>query len=199
MAYKQVRAFNQSRAGSKPLYCLQNTRLGFTIQPKYGNATQAWNNTEQHKNRNIPKGVDVPLYYSFTTSNGNEGHINVQLANGKLWSDGKIYANLKAYESPSGRPKYLGWGESVNDERVIKLTEEDEMITSKGQLRRLFLQFTGKEPSAADYAGYINKRTYAYTVDKLSAVRKDLPTVLADLKACQAGYIPVTDQLFKKK
>lgn len=58
--------------------------------------------------------------------------------------------------------------------------KEDEMITSKGQLRRLFLQFTGKEPSQADYDGYINKRTYAYTVDKLSAVRKDLPALLAE-------------------
>lgn len=89
---------------------------------------------------------------------------------------------------------------SLVNEKFKKLTEEeDEMVTSKGQLRRLFLQFTGKEPTKADYDGYINKRTYAYTVSKLSAVRKDLPTVLADLKACQAGYTPVTEQLFKKK
>lgn len=55
---------------------------------------------------------------------------------------------------------------------------KEEMITSKGQLRRLFLQFTGKEPSKADYDGYIGKRTYSYTVAKLSAARIDLTTTL---------------------
>lgn len=172
MAYKQVKKFDQERAGSKPLYCLQNTRLGFTIQPKYPNAITAWENTQQHPNRNIPKGLDVPLYYSFKT----DGHINVQLANGKLWSDGKVYANLAAYEAASS-PVYLGWGESVNGERVI--VKEQDMPT-KEEVKDMF-GLIGREP---DY-GYTKKPTIELAKDignVLYGKNKELKAALAKCK-----------------
>lgn len=111
---KQIIPFNQAKAGKKPLFCLQNVRLGFGIAAKYPNAITAWNNTEQHKDRNVPDGLDVPLYYSWKV----DGHINVRLANGTVWSDGNIYRSIADYEAKSA-PVYLGWGESVNNVKVI--------------------------------------------------------------------------------
>lgn len=120
MAWKQKVKFNQSKGGSKHLYCLQNVRLGFGIPAKYPNAITAWENTEQHKNKSIPKGVDVPLYYGY----GVEGHINVRLANGKIWNDGKIFSSLSAFEKAWSNVDYKGWGESINDVKVIGETME---------------------------------------------------------------------------
>jgi len=116
--WKQTKSFNKALGGSRAGWCLRNTRLGFGIAPWYANATQAWNNTEKHQTRDIPLGIDVPLFYSYTVLGVNLGHINVRLANGTVWSDGTIYNSLWAYES-THRPKYLGWGESINGVRVI--------------------------------------------------------------------------------
>lgn len=62
----------------------------------------------------------------------------------------------------------------------------DEMITSEGQFTRLSLQFRGKKPTATEIKGYVGKRTYAYTVAKFSAVRIDLPGLLAKNAKLQA-------------
>lgn len=123
MAYVQVRKFDQTKAGKVSGFCLRNVRLGYGISNKYLTATIAWQHTQQHKNRTIPKGVDVPLFYSWKTP----GHINVRLASGKVWNDGRIFSSLSTFEASMPSAKYLGWGESVNDVKVIK---EDE-VTSK--------------------------------------------------------------------
>lgn len=124
MAWTQTKKFVQSRAGTTPYMCLANVRSGYGITNLLPDAWTAWQNTEQHKNRSIPGGVDVPLFYSFTaTIDGvrkNYGHINVRLANGSIWNDGKIFANLATFEQAWGNVYYVGWGESVNNERVIK-------------------------------------------------------------------------------
>lgn len=124
MSWKQVKPFNPSAGGTKKGYCLQNVRLGYGVGPKYNTATEAWNHTEQHADRNIPSGVDVPLYYKYVDSNGNEGHVNVRLADGRVWSDGTIYANLDDYTSKHSAVTYLGWGESVNGTRVIEYASD---------------------------------------------------------------------------
>lgn len=117
--YKSSRLFNPAAGGNKPGYCLQNTRLGYGIGSKYSNATVAWNNTEQHRDRNVPAGVDVPLFYTYITRNGNEGHINVRLRDGRVWSDGDFYSSIADYEAKKA-PDFIGWGESVNEVRVIE-------------------------------------------------------------------------------
>jgi hypothetical protein len=116
MSYKQLKPFNQKKAGDRAGWCLQNVRLGFGIASKYANAITAWNNNQQHKNRSVPTGIDVPLFYSYKT----DGHINVRLANGKVWSDGNIYASLDDYLSKHPAVHYLGWGESVDGVRVLQ-------------------------------------------------------------------------------
>lgn len=118
MAWQQTRAFNSATAGTKLGWCLQNVRLGYGIAAKYPNAIGAWNNTEQHKDRSIPLGVAVPLYYSWKT----DGHINVRLPDGRVWSDGRIYSSLSNFESIA-TPVFLGWGESVNNVRVIQFNQ----------------------------------------------------------------------------
>lgn len=174
--YQQVKRFDQTKAGNKPLYCLQNTRLGFSIKPKYANATQAWQHTEQHKNRNIPAGLDIPLFYSFTTSNGNEGHINVRLANGKVWSDGTIYASLPAFEAASA-PIYLGWGESINDERVIKKEEGD--MPTRSEVDAFFLKYHHRHPTQAELTKYTTNRWVTLAKSVLLAQKLEYEKKLA--------------------
>lgn len=114
--YKQVKPFNQSTAGHVIGLCLQNVRKGYGIAAEYANAITAWNRTVQHKDRSIPAGVDTPLFYSY----GKAGHVNVHLADGRIWSDGKLYSSLSTYESLHQSVHYLGWGETLNDVRVIQ-------------------------------------------------------------------------------
>lgn len=117
--WRQIKPFNQITAGKVAGYCLQNVRKGFGINSKYPNAINAWYRTQQHRDKNIPMGVDVPLYYTYRT----DGHINVRLANGQVWNDGRIWPNLTAYTLTHPLVRYQGWGESINDVRVIQWVE----------------------------------------------------------------------------
>lgn len=121
--WRQVRSFDRNLGGHRPGYCLQNVRLGYGIGSKYATAWDAWNNTQQHKDRNVPGGVTVPLYYSYNISGKNYGHINVRLPDGRVWSDGDIYASLSDYENKKA-PNFVGWGESVNGVRVISYVSQ---------------------------------------------------------------------------
>lgn len=116
MSYHQLTPFNQSKAGKTPGSCLANSRQGFSIKAKYANAWSAWNHTQQHSGQ-PPTGVDVPVFFSYVDAN--HGHIGVRLANGKFWSDGNTYASIEAY-TKGHAPKYVGWGESINDIRVLE-------------------------------------------------------------------------------
>lgn len=127
---KQLIPFNQSIAGNIHNFCLDNVRRGYGIDNNYASAWEAWEHTQQHTDP-IPEGLDVPLFYSYTANidgvTANYGHINVRLADGTVWSDGTIYPNLDAYLT-NHWPKYVGWGESVNDFKIIE-TEGDDMLT----------------------------------------------------------------------
>lgn len=130
MSWNQIKPFDTKKAGNKAGMCLMNVRLGYGIAPKYGSAWEAWKHTQQHGNKIVPKGVDVPLFYDYTDKKGNRyGHINVRLKDGRVWNDGKAFANLDAFLNAWSNVKYVGWGESVNDVRVIR--EEDEMYKGK--------------------------------------------------------------------
>jgi hypothetical protein len=129
----QVKPFVIANAGTTKYLCLQNVRLGYGIPAHYLTATKAWNGTEQHRDRNFPAGCDVPVFYSWTgTVDGvkdNYGHIAVRLADGRVWSDGKYFANVDALiGSYLSNGSYLGWGESVNNVKVIKEASMAEVI-----------------------------------------------------------------------
>lgn len=121
MPFTQVKGFDQNKAGKEQGWCLRNVRSGFSIGSKYDNAIKAWNaDKTKHQDRNIPTGVHVPLWYSFK----NDGHVNVQLPDGRVWSDGTIFASLQAYLNAKPLVKYLGWSEAVNDIRVLQYTAD---------------------------------------------------------------------------
>lgn len=117
--WKQTKAFIQANGGKVKGACLANVRKGYGIDSKYADATTAWNHTQQHRDRNVPGGIAVPLFYYYVVGGKNLGHINVRLPNGTVWSDGDIYASIQDYENKKA-PGFLGWGESVNDVRVIE-------------------------------------------------------------------------------
>lgn len=149
MIVKQIKAFDQSKGGNTPGYCLRNVRQGYGILPWYPSAISAWKGTQQHIGP-IPGGVDVPVFFSYRE----DGHIGVQLANGKFWSDGKVYDNVKAY-TDRYEPVYLGWGESVNRQRVLELREED--ILDKKTVENMYVIATNKFPTQANYDYWIGR------------------------------------------
>lgn len=133
----QIIPFNTANGGTTPNMCLANVCAGYGIPNKYASAWEAWQHTQQHTDP-IPDGLDVPLYYSYTADLGdgpqNYGHINVRLKDGTVWSDGTIYANLDAYLA-NHTPKYVGWGESINDTKII---EGEDMKVDDALARRLY-------------------------------------------------------------
>lgn len=122
MNFEQVIPFDTTKGGTTPNLCLDNVCKGYGIPDKYGSAWEAWEHTQQHADRNVPLGLAVPIYYSYTaTIDGetkNYGHINVQLPNGTVWSDGNVYVSIDDYTAKKA-PRFVGWGESVNDFKII--------------------------------------------------------------------------------
>lgn len=122
---RQVVPFNVNTAGTTKYLCLANVRKGYGIGIKYPDATTAWDNTQQHRDRSFPAGCSVPVFYSWVgTVSGerkNWGHIAVRLPDGRIWTDGRYYANVDELSAKylSGS-SYLGWGESVNAVRVVE-------------------------------------------------------------------------------
>lgn len=161
----QVRSFNPSSAGTTKYLCLANTRKGYGIAPKYANAWQAWLNTQQHTDA-LPSGVAVPVFWElWLTLDGvykNYGHIAVSLPDGRIWTDGRYYANIDTLNRYylGGKGRYVGWGESVND---VKVVEGGDMVVGSGDNwyhrlnklheqtigrpldRKVFNQFVGKD------------------------------------------------------
>lgn len=121
----QVKPFNPALGGTTKYLCLSNVRKGYSIPAYYLTAKKAWDGTQQHKDRNFPAGCDVPVFWSwYGTVDGvydNYGHIAVRLADGRIWTDGRYYANVDTLNANylSGKGTYLGWGESVNNVRVV--------------------------------------------------------------------------------
>lgn len=134
MNWVQARPFDQSKAGSTPKLCLRNTRLGFGIPEYFPSAWQAWLYTEQHTDF-IPTGLDVPVFFSYWATIGgkyaNWGHIGVNLASGKFWSDGIVYANLAAFLKLHSNVKYVGWGESINEVKVMGANMGNDIIQNQ--------------------------------------------------------------------
>jgi hypothetical protein len=148
--WTQIRGFNQATATKIKNLCLGNVQSGFGIAGKYPTAWDAWLNTQQHTDP-IPTGVDVPVFFSYSASidgiNKNWGHIGVRLKDGTFWSDGVIYPSIQAYTA-NHLPKYVGWGESVNNVVVIKggNLEEIKILQGIAEARRKLL---GRVVSAA--------------------------------------------------
>ena len=166
MSWTQVRNFNSSIATKIKNLCLGNVQSGFSIPGKYPTAWQAWLHTQQHTDA-IPTGVDVPVFFSYTANidgvTDNYGHIGVRLADGRFWSDGNVYASIEAYTSTHS-PKYVGWGESVNDVAVIK-GGDMPVKTSLSTARILAEEVLGRDRGKT-HAGGFDGDLNAYHVNR---------------------------------
>jgi hypothetical protein len=194
MAYVQTRAFDKSQAGTVLGMCLRNNRLGYGIQAKYPNAIGAWNHTQQHKDRNFPAGVTVPLYYSWLT----DGHINERFPDGTIWNDGRMYSSLAVFLSTapiSPKPVYLGWGESINDVRVIENKGDVNDMPNEGDVHNAYLQANGRKATAEEVRIYTSKTWGAVDGLYYGKVRNDYENTKNALKTCESNVKPVDVQV----
>lgn len=161
--WQQVKPFDQSKAGKTKNMCLANVRAGYQIKNILPDAWTAWEQTEQHTDT-PPKGVDVPIFFSYiATIDGvrkNWGHIGVQLKNGKFWSDGITYANIAAYTA-NHSPKYVGWGESVNNETVIRKggSVDNKKPVGHARANQIFKAVLLRGMTAAEFNKYHKGKT----------------------------------------
>lgn len=148
MAYRQVKGFTASKGGSQNNMCLKNTREGFGIPAKFDNAWEAWENTEQHKTRVLPQGVDVPVFFWY--KNNFNGHIGVRMKNGKFWTDGREFNSIEEYEA-NHQPDFVGWGESINEVRVLEYVPDPVAPAPGGNVvpKKIYLK-----PTVSAYAFY---------------------------------------------
>lgn len=198
MSLIQAIPFDASKGGDTPNLCLGNVVKGYQIANKYGSAWQAWEHTQQHPDRNIPPNLDIPLYYAYTTTldgiTQNYGHINVRLKNGTVWSDGKIYTSIEAYTS-THMPIFVGWGESVNDYKII---EEGEAMPDEGTIENIVFKLTGNHATQQQKDVYTKKSINAadgiwYGYEQIEIDR--LNQKIADLEA-QANTEYVETKVF---
>lgn len=93
-----------------PGYCLQYVRQAFGLPARYGSATEAWDNsTSQHRDRNYPAGVWLPVWYGVDREPA--GHVVL------LAPDGSVYSTSDNTNTPHHHPTltdledyYAGWG-----------------------------------------------------------------------------------------
>lgn len=195
MNFIQAIHFNTSLGGNVSDLCLDNVRRGFGISNKYNTAWEAWQHTQQHADRNIPVGLDVPLYYSYTTTINNDtqnyGHINVRLANGTVWSDGNIYQSIDDYTSKK-LPKFVGWGESVNDYQILK--EGSSIVKpNKQQVIDEFAKFNAT-PSPGQISYYTGKTVDVLYGDLINGECPSAQVIISTFKI-MANATPSPEQI----
>ncbi|GAA1073935.1 hypothetical protein GCM10009648_07340 [Tsukamurella spumae] len=180
-------------------WCLLYSRRAFGGA---GLGTSAWDEWQRfvkhkHADRNIPKGVYVPIWFDGWWDGNRSGHVAV-------YKDGAIYSSpytdkasydkldsIEEVERIYGM-KYVGWSEDIGGKRVIKCKEE--VIMPKDQdVKDYFRSWEKREPTAAELKDYTG-RTWRYLVDKLLGAQKKRGVVAQD----QAAQLPkVTAQLKK--
>lgn len=126
MAWKQLKQPNLSTKGTIG-FCLKYARNVFNIPAKYPTAWKAWQNGKQHKTKDYPKNVSIPLWFDWKT----DGHVVIAVPNKGLYSSPMnsseskhIFKSISEVESFLGA-KYVGWTEDINDVKVVEKVESD--------------------------------------------------------------------------
>lgn len=163
--WKQVRAFNIKKMGSRAGYCLQNTRLGFGIN--VGKYPSAKADMEANKKAGTlhampaPSNVAVPVYVD--TSSQYE-HVMV-CDKGVYYSDGRKLTSVKGM-------KFFGWGETCDGVRVVeKINTPAPAKKSVDQIAAEVI--AGKWGNGADRKKRLEAAGYNYN-EVQSAVNKKL-------------------------
>ena len=152
MAWKQILKPNLDDNPNNPLYVWQNGQIltdwyGWclaVVAASYGakgssySAKTAWQSCgTKHRDRNIPEGVYVPLWYE----GGDFGHVVIGYRSGNnltVWSS--PYTHIATFQKFSGEMNWLldyigngylcgsfsGWSETVLDSRVIEAYSESK-------------------------------------------------------------------------
>jgi len=154
MAWKQILKPNLDDDPKHPLYIYQGGGIltdwyGWclaVVAGSYGakgssySAKTAWqSNNTKHKDRNIPEGIYVPLWYE----GGTYGHVVIGLRKGNnitIWSS--PYTHIATFQKFSGElnwalnyvgqvygvGSFTGWSETVLSSRVIENVQETKPV-----------------------------------------------------------------------
>ena len=111
----------------KPGWCLQYVRQTFGLPAIHPTATAAWYAGTQHRDRDFPPGVWVPVWYAL--ANEPAGHVVLMAPDGSVYSTSDLgnkphhhpdLADLEAYYRRYGMTlTYRGWTEDVQGIPVI--------------------------------------------------------------------------------
>lgn len=66
------------------------------------------------------------------------------------------------------------WDRAQTRVKAKKAEKDVEMLTNLNHMKAMWRQFLGRDPRQDEINGYLGKRTYAYTLDKLYRARLDL-------------------------
>lgn len=189
MSYRQVKTPNLDPVvymGGKILWdwmgwCLAVAQTMFGSQRTSPSAWSEWVNVVKfkHKDRNIPKGVYVPIWFDGYWNGQRVGHVAVY-KDGKVWSSpyrSKPYADVLGSIAEVERiygMKYVGWSEDIGKTRVIQWVPAVVNAT-EAQVKALYLEILERPADAGGIATY-TKKTYDFVRNDLlkSKERKKL-------------------------
>lgn len=124
---KQLKQFNLAKMGKEKGMCLKNVRIAFGIGKKFPSAKADMENNRNkgllHDISTLPTDVAVPVYLD--TSSKYE-HIMV--------ADHGVYYSDGARLTSTAGLKFFGWGETVNDERIIEYIPTPQPTPTAGFL-----------------------------------------------------------------
>lgn len=201
MSWKQVKPFDPAKGGTQPKLCLRNTRLGYDIPDKYYDAFTAWKHTQQHTDT-PPAGIAVPVFFDFwATIDGvyaNYGHVGSSLPDGRIWTDGRYYPDVYAVASQylvNGKGKYLGWGEGLNDVKVI---QESEELMDEKTVKAMYKGTLHRDPESEDaWKHWVGRPAYEFLDQTIGSDEWKHQNNLI-LNPDQGEYVPVGSLYIKK-
>lgn len=164
-------------------YCLAYVQTAFGAGWSGSSAWDGWVNrtSGKHADRNIPKGVYVPIWFDGYWNGNRYGHVLIAKFNangsGTAWTSprtSKPYADVINFSSLSdlevkirngwgSTMKFVGWSEFVGSTRVIQYVNNN---ATEAQVKALYLEILERPADAGGIATY-TKKTYDF-------VRNDL-------------------------
>lgn len=182
MSYRQVKTPNLDPViyqGGKILYnwlgwCLAYVQTAFGAGWSGSTAWQGWttHTSGKHADRNIPKGVYVPIWFDGYWNGQRLGHVAIY-RDGKIWSSpvsNKPYADtwssIAAVEKAYGM-RYVGWSEFVGSTRVIQKVA----TVTDAQIKQAYLDILERK---ADANGLKHYRAQVNKGWSLTDIRNDL-------------------------
>lgn len=179
MSYKQIVAPNLDPVvyeNGKPLldwcgWCLATVECAFGTARTGRTAWDEWTNYvhKKHADRNWPRGVYFPIWFS---GYGGEGHVAIAYVNSagamNIWTspyEHIPYFNTQYHDvdtlARGYGVTYVGWSEDIGGSTLIEPIPSVPMITL-AQLTQLYKDLLGRAPDAGGISHYVGHYTYAF-------------------------------------